>query len=1276
MDEPDPGFSGFPTKNQILIDKNTVNQKGAFVLRNKWKESPRNDDNYYDLPDLNDINGQQRAPAEWNALFEGIFQDHLDLHVGRYGNNKYLRSLRNPDTRRYNIYLNSHRDRRAFKEFMEKFLDQKFTKEDRLRVPPRQLLTFLPGEVKRITIGRRIERFPSMNMLGNVKEHQRWIAENTISSATGNSTPHIPVEINGHTVLSLWDSGAAITFCKQKLAETAGLKIDPRKSIPNVQAANGSRMEMLGGAYATLKIGNTEVKTEIQVTDDRKAPAALTVGWDTLKKIEKTEFVKQKDGTTKLFVNDRNVPITLASVTTDGRRFKDDYKMEPNIEILRACGGRPSYQAVLSKDTILQPRTDNRIACTCAYKIPRSWEFIAERDPDNSIDDQLGLGDEGEEERDIWETPESSLVVGNTLVSFDENQEILVQIRNWGRAPIMLPKGTYVAKLDFYQDANTGQDYISGFYDRIASVYAPLGANDMHQGDIAYASKELDLTDYLPPEPAPQYKTHEDYLAATIDWNGSLLKTDEERKKLWDIIMRNKEAFVDQTGKLGEFKGDFQYQIKLKPDAKPFQDRPRRMTPKDRAEQQKIDLENWRLGVIQPSTSNWCSQPRMAPKKDGTTRYCIDLRRLNASMEEQYYNLPNVPEQIELAATGSIFSSFDMTSAFHQIVVEPGSRDKLAFSSYYGLFEFVRMPFGVKNAPYTFHCMMMEVKKELNVNVLCYLDDIIIFSDNMDDHLRDIEAFLEVMVKRNLKLKMKKCQWACEEIRYLGYMISKNCIKTDPKRAEAIQKLKPPTTYKELLSLHGCLSYNRTAIRNFAKLVAPISDLMKKDNFEKGLWTKEAQAALDELKKIMLSQPTLSPPDYNKTWVLETDGSKVAVGAALYNLDADGKTKHLVACQSRRLSPVEQRYAAQEIEALAVVYGCDKFKHYIYGAPRIIVRTDNTCVKFILTSRTDNTRMAKFQLRLQGYNLEFEHVKGKNNTFCDHLSRYPDDSDEPDLRLKIKPEYLEMIRNGIKKTESRVMDAKMKDLKPNDIVELTNTEDADDTQRLRITAIHRFGHLEEMLKMFPDILPGKSTKEAAETIRKLAPHYRKANDWVALKFTLEEKSNGQQPTINALGIGTSTKEGTIEDYLDQLLDSDDIEEHLKNAIRYAVMDKIPENSDYISLKRLEIFTHNFLRNLHHYGQKPNHDDQDLKNALNYAIKGTRPKNADRLDLRNLEKLATDLCDDYLEYEEHLKSHQRLKDKTELMDKEKEEQKRKKAVQWADQPTTSGSIRCR
>jgi hypothetical protein len=409
-------------------------------------------------------------------------------------------------------------------------------------------------------------------------------------------------------------------------------------------------------------------------------------------------------------------------------------------------------------------------------------------------------------------------------------------------------------------------------------------------------------------------------------------------------------------------------------------------------------LEN---DIIEESTSPWASPVLLVPKKNGKLRFCIDYRKLNAITRRDVFPLPRIDDTLEALKGNLYFSTVDAVWGYWNVPMDEQSKEKTAFITPDGLFQFRRMPFGLTNAPAIFSRLMSAILAGLSWQCcLVYLDDIIIFSRTYEDHLRDLQLVFDRLLKSGLKLNGEKCDFFRTEVAYLGHVISEEGISCDPKKIEAIQKWnegKPPTNLTELRSFLGMAGYYRRFVRTYAHLSLPLTELLAKD--ARWDWTPDRQAAFEHLKRSLAHPVTLAMPDFTKVFYLTTDASIKGISAILSQVDETelakkrkDPTKRVkvpltpIAFASRKLTPAERNYETAEQEALALVWGTDQFRYYLLGNP-FVAQTDNGALTWLMTNQKPG-RLSRWALRLSEFNYTIEHIPGVTNP-ADGPSRFP-----------------------------------------------------------------------------------------------------------------------------------------------------------------------------------------------------------------------------------------------------------------------------------------------
>ena len=386
---------------------------------------------------------------------------------------------------------------------------------------------------------------------------------------------------------------------------------------------------------------------------------------------------------------------------------------------------------------------------------------------------------------------------------------------------------------------------------------------------------------------------------------------------------------------------------------------------------------------------------------------------MNNRTVKDAYSLPKIESILDSLIKAQIFSTLDLKAGYWQVEMAEECKAYTAFTcGPLGFYECDTMPFGATNAPATFQRLMHDCLGDLNMNwCIVYLDDIIIFSDTKEEHLKRLEAVFQKLHAAGLKLKPSKCFFFREEIEYLGHVVSGKGISTNPKKVEAVAKWPTPQTVYDVRSFLGFVGYYRRFIRNFSKIAKPIREVItglenqSKRSAKKTFveWTEAADSAFEHLKKSCTSTPILAYPDYKLPFVLHTDSSSEGLGAVLYQ-KKNGKMR-VIAYASRSVSKAESHYPAHKLEFLALKWAvCEKFHEYLYGSNLFEVYTDNNPLTYVLSSAKLDACGQRWVAKLANYNFTIKYKSGLSNIEADALSRisWPEilaDSEDLDVDL-------------------------------------------------------------------------------------------------------------------------------------------------------------------------------------------------------------------------------------------------------------------------------------
>ena len=420
-------------------------------------------------------------------------------------------------------------------------------------------------------------------------------------------------------------------------------------------------------------------------------------------------------------------------------------------------------------------------------------------------------------------------------------------------------------------------------------------------------------------------------------------------------------------------------------DHQPIRQRPYRVSDTQRGiiEEHITDMLN--RGIIQPSVSPWSSPIILVKKKDGTDRFVVDFRRLNSITRKDSYALPRVDDALDALHGTRYFSSMDLMSGYWQVEMEAASREHTAFITYGGLYEFLVVPFGLTGAPSTFERLMECVLRNLTYKIcLIYLDDILVYSKTFDDHLSHLRQVFDRLRHANLKLKPSKCKFACTKVTYLGHVVSPDGISPDEDKISAVRDFPRPHNIKTVQSFLGLANYYRRFIKDFAKIAAPINQLLRKNH--KFLWTDACEQAFKALKDALTSAPILAFPNFKEPFHLYTDASNDGIGVTLGQIQEGREVA--IAYAGRDFNTAERNYSTTEREALAVIFGIKKFEPYLYGK-KFILHTDHHSLKWLMTISDPTGKLARWSLLIQQHDFEIRHRPGASHANADALSRRP-----------------------------------------------------------------------------------------------------------------------------------------------------------------------------------------------------------------------------------------------------------------------------------------------
>lgn len=468
--------------------------------------------------------------------------------------------------------------------------------------------------------------------------------------------------------------------------------------------------------------------------------------------------------------------------------------------------------------------------------------------------------------------------------------------------------------------------------------------------------------------------------------------TPDHVRKIEDLLWEHRDVFTQHDLDLGHA-STVRHRIELL-DPRPFKLRYRRIPP-GMVEEVRMHLRQLLdLGVIRPSHSPYSSNVVLVRKKDGTLRMCVDYRELNKRSVRDSHDIPRIEETFDAIVGAQFFSCWDLRLGYHQLEIAEEHKERTAFSlGPLGFYEFNRMPFGLAGAPASFQRAMEMCAGDLNLaEVLIYLDDLISYAKTFDEHLERLERLFTRLKDFGLKISPKKSQICRPEVKFLGHVVGRDGVKTDPAKVEALRNWPIPSSYKELQTFLGFAGYYRKFVPGFSAKAKPLNDLLamepdKKRGHQPFNWSPVQEKAFREIVSLLTNPPVLAFADYNKPFQVHVDACKDGLGAVLYQ-EHDG-VKRPVAYGSKGLTSGQRNYPAHKLEFLGLKWAVtEKFHDYLYGRHFTVI-TDNNPLTYVLTTAKLDAMSHRWLAALAAYDFSLQYRSGTSHRDADGLSRNP-----------------------------------------------------------------------------------------------------------------------------------------------------------------------------------------------------------------------------------------------------------------------------------------------
>ena len=758
----------------------------------------------------------------------------------------------------------------------------------------------------------------------------------SVRSATDGLLLKVPVRVYGHNLTALVDSGATRCYVARQAVVPLGMR--PIHEDAVLELADGSKVHSDGRIPDVLMNMGPQVYKESFTVTDLLSDVDIVLGMSWLERVN--PIIDWPTHTMYLRVQHALHPIRGLLVEKD--------VSTGTVKHLHACE--------LSTDFVRSLQT---------LRTPQFWRMVPAELPWRKA---LERGSENADVADDTERIEGE-VKKETDEGHQKNQKYICRTR-------MTPKGLVQQRCS---KAARKREFISLKKCRKLTKQGETCYLAFIRFDEVVEQKTLCSVGMTQKQkrkqakvegPVKKFKTVEEVKQEVIQQADPKVK-----EALESIISDFQEVFPEKLPKGPPPDREVEHEIVTDLGAKPPSKPPYRLGPAEVEEMEEQVKDLLEQNFVRPSYSPYGAPVIFVPKKDGRWRMCIDYRMLNRQTKKDKYPIPRINELLDKLGRSKYFTKLDLASGYHQIAMKAEDIHKTAFRTSRGSYEFLVMPFGLTNAPATFQRLMNTVfKEELGLFVCVYLDDILVFSETLEDHIQHVRLALKRLRDAKLYGRLHKCEFFRQEVEYLGFDIGVHGVKASADKVKAVREWPKPNGVRDIRSFLGLASYYRRFIKDFSKIAHPLTDLTKEKI--KFRWKDPEIAAFWKLKQALTSAPVLQLPDFEREFVLTTDASLVSVGCVLEQDFGHGLQP--IAFESRKLGEAEMRYSAYERELLGMVWAIGKWRHYIEGR-HFTIRTDHSSLRYLPNQPSVNRRIWKWVAILQGYDMEIVHIPGKIN---------------------------------------------------------------------------------------------------------------------------------------------------------------------------------------------------------------------------------------------------------------------------------------------------------
>lgn len=460
--------------------------------------------------------------------------------------------------------------------------------------------------------------------------------------------------------------------------------------------------------------------------------------------------------------------------------------------------------------------------------------------------------------------------------------------------------------------------------------------------------------------------------------------TKEELNIINHLCQQNTECFFIDGDPMNHT-NLIEHSIELKPDSKPVFTKQYRLPESQRREIRKQLEKMEQEGIIEKTTNSEYNSPILLVEKhtnkgeEKKFRLVVDFRKINEITIPIRFPIPNIDSIIDTFSGAKFFSTMDLNGAFHQIKLRESDRKYTAFQSDLFRYQYTSMPQGLCTSPFTMQeAANLALQDLFSRGVRIYIDDIVIFTKTLEEHIELLKEVFARLKKFNLKLKAEKCFFFKKQIEFLGFVITEHGSLPNPNKTDCIKQYPQPKSVVEIQRFLGLCNYYRKFINNFAKIAKPMYNLCQKD--VPFIWNRACETGFNDLKNALSTPPILIFPDFNETFVVHTDASSVAVGAVLSQFDKP------IQYASKTLNAAQRNYSTIERELFAIIFALETFRHYLLGF-EFILYSDHKPLIYLFNSKRHQSKLYRWRTCLSDYNFKILYKSGSQNIVADALSR-------------------------------------------------------------------------------------------------------------------------------------------------------------------------------------------------------------------------------------------------------------------------------------------------